>query len=227
MNQNDAFELPPFLKGGRPAGALAQAGGGIFGYAKKPRKFEKSPRLSADPLLEKGAKIAMPAFIRICFCFLLCSTLLLQGCGFHLRGSYPIPEALKIVHISPYQPYDPFQRALRQMLAGNGVQIVDSASGDAIPPSTLTIKNQQFEERPIAYGVDGRVTRTRLALRLEYAVDIQPAYHDEHTIRVARDYNPNPSNVLGTENEGNRLKEDLYEAAAAQCILELSLVHRP
>jgi len=160
------------------------------------------------------------------FCIML-STIMLYGCGFHLRGSYPIPEALKIVHISPHQPYDPFQRALRQMLAGNGVQIVDGASGDEILPSTLTIKNQSFEERPIAYGVDGRVTRTRVVLELAYAVDIQPSHHYEHTIRLARDYNLNPNNVLGNENEGNRLKEDLYESAAAQCVLELSLVKLP
>ena len=160
------------------------------------------------------------------FCIVL-STIILYGCGFHLRGSYAIPEALKIVHISPYQPYDPLQRALRQMLAGNGVQIVEGASHDETPPSTLTIKNQNFEERPIAYGVDGRVTRTRLELRLEYAVDVQPTYHSEHTIRIARDYNLNPNNVLGTENEGNRLKEDLYEAVAIQCVLELSLVKPP
>lgn len=218
---------PPFLKVGRPARAQAKAGGGIFCISKMPDKFEKSPRLSAGPLLEKGAKIAPRACISICFCFLLCSTLLLQGCGFHLRGAYAIPEALKIIHIRPCQPYDPLQRALRQMLAGNGVQIVDGASHDEIPPSTLTIKNQNFEERPIAYGVDGRVTRTRLALELAYAIDIQPAHHYEHTIHVARDYNLNPNNVLGTENEGNRLKEDLYEAAAAQCVLELSLVKLP
>ena len=83
------------------------------------------------------------------FCIVL-STIILYGCGFHLRGSYAIPEALKIVHISPYQPYDPLQRALRQMLASNGVQIVEGASHDETPPSTLTIKNQNFEERPIA-----------------------------------------------------------------------------
>lgn len=175
-----------------------------------------------------GCSVKKKVFSKITgICYLFLGVLLFQGCGFHLRGSYPMPEALKIVHISPYQPYDPLQRALRQMLAGNGVQIVESASHDETPPSILTIKNQSFEERPIAYGVDGRVTRTRLALQLAYAIDVQPAYHYEHTIHVARDYNLNPNNVLGTENEGNRLKEDLYEAAAAQCVLELSLVKLP
>jgi 2-octaprenyl-6-methoxyphenol hydroxylase len=50
MHKDDALQLPPFLKGGRPSV------GGIFGPAKTLHQCEKSPRLSAGPLLEKGAQ---------------------------------------------------------------------------------------------------------------------------------------------------------------------------
>ncbi len=176
--------------------------------------------------LEKGAK--GPRF-SISICFLLWSTLVLQGCGFHLRGSYEIPEELKYLQLSPEQPYDPLQRTLRKMLAGNGVQLMPVADSDADkPPSTLTIQHQSFEERPIAYGMDGQAIRVRLELRLEYTVELQPQHHRyENTIRVQREFMIDPRNMLATENERQRLKEDLFEEAAAQCVSALSLYKAP
>ncbi len=182
--------------------------------------FQKSPRPTATPLLKRGAKTLR-------FGLILClSVLMLHGCGFHLRGSYEIPQGLKYLQLSPEQPYDPLQRILRKMLVSHGVHLSAGADTDASQPkpSILTIQNQSFEERPIAYGMDGQATRLRLELRLAYAVDLQPGNHRHtNTIRVQREWMVDPRNVLASDNERQRLKEDLFEEAAAQCISALSL----
>jgi outer membrane lipoprotein LolB len=60
---DNTLQLPPFLKGGRHAIALAKAVGGIFHTANTLCKFQKSPRPTVGPLLEKGAGV----FVLLCF----------------------------------------------------------------------------------------------------------------------------------------------------------------
>jgi LPS-assembly lipoprotein len=84
---------------------------------------------------------------------------LLAGCGFHLRGTFSIPPSLQTLHVLPNQPYDTFQRALRPLLKGNNIKIVDPTVSETTKIATLTILSQAFSERTIAYGSNGLPNR--------------------------------------------------------------------
>ncbi len=163
------------------------------------------------------------AYIRLLPLFLV--LLLVTGCGFHLRGAFQISPSLQVLQIQPNQPYDPFQRALRQILKSNQVTLVDDQNSNP-KPTLLNIMNHSFSERVVAYGSDGQANRATLQLNVRYQI-LDPTgkiNSQEKTVQVERELTINPSAVLATDNERTRLKADLYLDAAAQLVRQLSVI---
>lgn len=151
---------------------------------------------------------------------------LLTGCGFHLRGTFSIPKSLQTLQILPNQPYDTFQRVLRQFLKSNNIKIVDHNVEEATKVATLTILGQAFSERTIAYGSNGLPNRAVLELKITYQLT-NPQGNPvgvNTVVVVERELTLNPLAVLGTDNERNRLQADLYRDAASQLVRQLSMI---
>lgn len=150
--------------------------------------------------------------------------LLMMGCGFHLRGVFSIPSALRTLHILPYQPFDPFQRALRQTLKRNEVLVINAEMAAAKSAATLTILNQALSERVVAYGSDGQANRAILELKLSYQLSDPQGklLFSNGSVEVERELTINPNAVLGSQNERTRLQADLYVDAALQLVRQLS-----
>src|ERR1700677_119853 len=106
-------------------------------------------------------------FKRGFFSFLLLLSLL-TGCGFHLRGAFPIDKTFQVLQILPNQPYDTFQLTLKQILKSNNVEVVDQNLAKTKEAATLTLLSQAFSERVIAYGSDGQINRASLQLKVAY-----------------------------------------------------------
>lgn len=160
------------------------------------------------------------------FCLSSCLILSLSSCGFHLRGQAPIPSFLKLLRITPHQPFDPFQRALRFQFKTLGGVIVQPCLDDnnfATLP-LLTILHQNFIERTTAFGPDVQVNRALLEFEMAYQITdakgqiiVPPS-----NVLVQRELMINPNAVLGTEYERNRVQEELYIDAALQLCRQLS-----
>ncbi|MBP9764166.1 MAG: hypothetical protein KBD03_02490 [Gammaproteobacteria bacterium] len=151
---------------------------------------------------------------------------LLTGCGFHLRGAFSIPPSLQTLQILPNQPYDAFQRALKQFLKSNNIKIVEQNIENTVPVATLTILSQAFSERAIAYGSNGLPNRAVLELKISYQLtDVQGKPLGNNTlVTVERELMLNPNAVLGTDNERSHLQADLYRDAASQLVRQLSMI---
>jgi len=155
--------------------------------------------------------------------FLMAVMMLLSSCGFHLRGSFSIPLALQTLQIQPAQPYDPLQRHLKKILKSNAVHLIETT-----PPNkdiaTITLLNQQFSEQTVAYGSDGQPNRAVLQYTVRYQITDpkQSIAPDERSVQVERELTINPGATLGTDNERQRLKADLYLEAAFALVRQLS-----
>lgn len=164
----------------------------------------------------------------IFFIFTFC---VLVGCGFHLRGTFDIPNTLQIIKIRPDQPFDPFQRALRKTLVSNGVQVIaDEKSNNAsAKAATLTLLSQLFSERNVAYGSDGQPNRALLKFNVVYQIkDAQGnLLGSSASVQVERELTLNPTAYLATDNERARLRNDLIVDAASQLVRQLSLTSTP
>lgn len=156
-----------------------------------------------------------------CGCMVI--LLLLTGCGFQLRGTFNIAPELRVLKIEPDQPYDPFQRNLRQAFKANCVTVLDWCDNNN-NASILKLSNVNFTERTVAYGSDVQVNRVTLQFSFSYQVVnaaglvIVPC----NTVDVERDLTINPYAVLGTENERASVKTELYNDATDQLIRQLS-----
>ncbi len=162
---------------------------------------------------------------KFCNIFLSLILLMLVGCGFHLRGKLLIPSNLQAMQIVPNISYDPFQRFLRQTLKSNDVRIIEPNDPEAKTAVILTILNQSFSERTVGYGADGQTNRTILQFTANFQVS-EPngkVLIPTSTIQVERELTVNPNAVLGTENERERVKQDLYMDATSQMMRQISV----
>lgn len=150
----------------------------------------------------------------------------LMGCGFHLRGSVTIPEFLRVLRIVPDQPSDPLQRALRQALKGNQVIIMRENDVDACNAAVINIFSQAITERNVAYGLDGQANRAMIQLTIHYRITDKTGkvILPNGRVRVERSLTINPNATLGTENERNRVLQELYNDGALQLLRQLSLL---
>lgn len=154
---------------------------------------------------------------------ILLLSFLLTSCGFHLRGTFAIPPILKILRICPEEPFDPFQRLLRQTLKTNEITIVPAHCKD-IKAAVLTLSQQAFTERVVGYGSDIQADRAVL----QFSVTYQVQHPDgkillaEGIVKVERDLPLNPNAVLGTDNERNRVKNELLNDAVLTLLRQLS-----
>lgn len=152
--------------------------------------------------------------------------LLLAGCGFHLKGVFSMPPSLKTLQISPDQPYDDFQRVLKQLLKNNHIQIVEHDRARPLPVATLTILSQTFSERTIAYGTNGLPNRAALELKISYQLsNVQgKLLENSSLVTVERELILDPNAILGTDNERGYLQTELYRDAASQLVRQLSML---
>lgn len=161
--------------------------------------------------------------------FIIVGLTIINGCGFHLRGSYNIPEFLKRLEIIPTQSMDPFQRMLKRVLMSNGIELIqpshlENTDSDEQSISTLTILHQDFQEQALAYALDGQLKRARLSLQIEYQLDTKtPQKSIQGQVRVSRELDIEPNNILSTDHERQRLKNDLSTEAALQLVFQLSM----
>ena len=151
---------------------------------------------------------------------------LLTGCGFHLRGAFSISPSLQTLQILPNQSYDVFQRTLKQFLKSNNIKIVEQNTENTIPVTTLTILNQAFSERAVAYSSNGLPNRAALELKISYQLTDEKGkpLGNNTVVIVERELMLNPNAVLGTDNERSHLQADLYRDAASQLVRQLSMI---
>lgn len=136
-------------------------------------------------------------------------SLLVTGCGFHLRSAVRMPDNLVRTHIAGLSPYDDLYVALDRALRANGVAVVNADRATAI----LRITDLDQGQRVLSVGVDGRAREYELFTRLKFEVDGQgnPLELEPQTITLTRDFLFGNANILGKTEEVELLYEDMQE----------------
>lgn len=86
------------------------------------------------------------------------------GCGFKLRGSYGVADALQPVYLDAGGD---FGRVLERSLAAGGVELADSPDAAA---SVLNVQSTDRERRVLAIDEDGRANEYELVLRADWSL---------------------------------------------------------
>lgn len=157
----------------------------------------------------------------------LAFSLLLSGCGFHLRGALPLPEVMARTYVTGGGG-SAFYYEVENALLNAGAEVVDSADEAS---AVLTLHSQRLERRVLSLDPEGRAAEYELVLGLVFSLRDQAdgtLLADNQRISVVRDFGFDPDNVLAKGDEEAMLRSEMYRLAVAQMMRQLqSLARRP
>jgi LPS-assembly lipoprotein len=147
----------------------------------------------------------------------------LAACGFHLAGTRPMPETLKLVHIdmvAPYRVSEPaVETMLRTLLTRRGSTVVDKPKEGA-----TQIRLSELEEirQVLSVGADGKALEFQLITRVTCEVRKgDQVLMPPDRMMLTRDYSFNAQQVLAKESEEERLREFLQNELAELLLLRI------
>ena len=139
--------------------------------------------------------------------------LLLNGCGFHLRGmADPAGLQLHAIHLVPDSPYDQTQQGIRQQFIDQHIELNPTAP-------TLSIVSENFSKHILVYGSNGQIRQERIRYTLVFQLeDVNGQLLIPKTqVHAERDRLINQDQVLGDYNEEELLQKDMRR----ECVNEM------
>jgi LPS-assembly lipoprotein len=156
--------------------------------------------------------------------FPLAISLLLNGCGFHLRGPVALPEVMHKTYISGGEGSELYY-AVENELENAGARVVDSAASAS---AVLSLQSQRFDRRVISVDTQGRAAEYELSLQVAFSLRDSAGRHiaDNEQVSVIRDFSFNPDSVLAKDHEEAALRSEMMRYAVAQMMRRLQALTR-
>lgn len=148
---------------------------------------------------------------------LVVTALLASGCGFHLRGSIPLSDQLKVIAVEI--PDREVKEEMVSALEAGGAEVVaDPASARAV----LDMYQVDFRRKVRTIDTRGKVTGYILRYDIRYRV-VNAEGEELRDARMAlqRDYNFDPEQILQAEEEEETLREDMVKELAQRIMRQL------
>jgi LPS-assembly lipoprotein len=160
---------------------------------------------------------------RITFLFYLCSLLcllILEGCGFHLRGSRGEFRSIPPVYV---QGQDPAVIELRQFLRVSGAPVVGDATAAQL---VVTVLDARRDRRVLSVGSQGRVQEYELRYDLPFYIDDNAGHRllEQQSVTQTRSYSFDETDVNAKSNEEDYLFRDMQRNAVMQIVRRLPAV---
>jgi LPS-assembly lipoprotein len=151
--------------------------------------------------------------------------LLLTACGYHLRGAYQLPQALKSVYLqgASIELRDQFNKALQ---ASSG-QLIDSPGKARI---VIRFFDEKLTRRVMSLSARGRANEFELDYRLDYEISNagNAILMPRQSLQVKREYFNDQQDVIAKDNEEKVIRNEMYQQTVrailnrARLILEAS-----
>jgi len=156
---------------------------------------------------------------------LLLSTLLLQGCGFQLRGTgaaaVNLPAYISPIHIEGLALNDDMRRVLILLIQNDSVQVTEE-KGEAA--SVLRIRNQRSDSRILAIDAGGKAVESELFEGLQFdLVDSKGVVLvSQQNLASTRSFINAEVLVLGKQEEEKSLRKGMRRDMARQLLVRLN-----
>lgn len=142
--------------------------------------------------------------------------LLLQGCGFQLRGATPEAKNIPLTYVRGGIPASLLRAQLNRVN-----KVTENAEA---AQAVLTILDENFDRRVLTVGSgDGKVREYELRYRVNFEVRDKAGAEllAPQTINLRRDYLFNETQVLGSDTEEDILQRDMVQDAVGQILRRL------
>lgn len=143
-------------------------------------------------------------------------TLMLMGCGFHLRGTADLPPALHVLYLNLDNPYDPVAVGVKETLLGLNVTLVEQPQQ---APYSLHLS------KSIASNTQPTISDITLATTITFTRSITVSLTDNRTNKIilsktftenmVQTLNQNQitttsTTAVGTQDLSRHLSSDIY-----------------
>lgn len=146
---------------------------------------------------------------------LVAMTLLLSACGFQLRGTGVDDFALEALDLQVRNAYSETAEQLQQLLEDGGVR-VHSGARYSLHAS------EQNSQRTASYTSAARSAEYELTSALDYQIrGPQDTLLLEDRIEVSRFYVHDSSNLIGSSQEGDQLRQEMRRELLQQLMARL------
>ena len=145
---------------------------------------------------------------------------LLTGCGFHLQGRMPLPEAIRTVHVEAVDEQSDFTQALRANLISSGAHLMDGPSPSA---ATLRISVDKVTERVLTVSTRNIPTDYELTYQVE--ISVRGAGRElmaPQKVSLSRIYSFDETKLLAKDREKQILLDALARDIAGVVLRRLS-----
>lgn len=159
--------------------------------------------------------------IRTRFSLVLLMVVIVAGCGFHLRGDIVLPALYERVQVVSVGASD-VGRALSEALENVGSQIVSSPE---VSTAVVTVLSSGTQRR--ALNVGGKAIREyELQLDISFVVQDNKGVQlaEQQTVSVIRNYQNDPNDVLGKDNEEQVIRQEMMRPAIIQVLRRMKAI---
>ncbi|WP_088331925.1 LPS assembly lipoprotein LptE [Lacimicrobium sp. SS2-24] len=153
------------------------------------------------------------------FPVLVLLSLTLSSCGFTLRGTVPLGNQFREIHLSAQNEHAPLVRALQNRLERYSVTLLPQPTSSA---TVIYLYPETLERELLSLFRTGQVAEYELIYQVRYEVR-QPGLEPQlFSFDLSREYQDDPNAVLAKSRELNLILDELRQLASERIIRQLS-----
>jgi len=163
----------------------------------------------------------MHSFYSLAFCrnslfiSILAFSLLLSGCGFHLKHNDGLVEKFPEIYIQTSQPNGDLTRLVKLRLQGAGIKILNQPSDKV---AMLFLKPEQRSSRTISLYATALSAETEIGFTMKYSIKMPNFTTKDFTVNIYRDFINDSSEALAKSRETELITRELRTIAADHVI---------
>ena len=148
---------------------------------------------------------------------LLTSAILLQGCGWHLRGAQPLPAQLQSLHLQTASDNSKFSRSLRRSLKAMDVSLTDWISDAAY---TLNVSAIASKRRTLSTTGSAKIAEYALTSTITYVIHSREGQQlvAPTQLSTEKTYLYNSNNAVSSSEEEGLLRKEMQRELIQQLI---------
>jgi LPS-assembly lipoprotein len=142
------------------------------------------------------------------------------GCGFHLQGRQPLPEAFAYTYIDTKDEQTDFVQDLRKALLASGSKVIRTRGSSG---ATINVHEDELTEKILSVSARNIPTEYELTYRVKFSVDSGgKTVIDHEEISATRDISFDEAQLLAKEREQEILREALARDLVALVMRRLA-----
>ncbi len=143
--------------------------------------------------------------------------LLLQGCGFHLKGARTVSPLLAGLHVEGYSPL--------ALLIRSQISELRSVNSSKVKQTKLTIESAYFDNRVLTVDGQGKAIEYELRYQVKFRVDQEggEVLLKSQTLDMDRSYYSSGEDELGRLSEADILKQDMVLMMSDRILRQLEV----